>query len=244
MHKASFHLLLAGVVAFIVACEESPTTPLAQSGSSLQIAKGKPAGTEYDPHLPSQMVSCNLVDNALAKIPRGDGIRPVTDSETAPSGRRYNGDGRSFVTFGHTWDGSDYVVDAGRSNVGANTGIINDYPAFLDLPQDPVDDQLTFKKRSGEITISGGALFNLPGHGNGQVRVNMRFVGTDGGDRIYQGCAKTPQLTNFGFTVQEGGDFVQQEYFKAWARADADGNVLEYEWTEISTFKNVRPGAN
>jgi hypothetical protein len=213
--------------------------------SAVSLGKGNPNTTEFTAHHPSQEVECQLVDNAIAKIPHGNGDGVVTDDETGPGGWRFNGGGRSFVTFNDVWNGVDeYVVFAGRSNVGANSGIINDYPEFLDLPQDPNEGQEVFGARHGELTLGGGDEFQLPGQDNGQVHINMQFVGTDGGDRLYEGCANTPQLTNFGFTVKEGGDFVQQEYFKAWARADADGNVTEYEWTEISTFNNTNPDAN
>jgi hypothetical protein len=54
----------------------------------------------------------------------------------------------------------------------------------------------------------------------------------------------SPLLANFGFTVQEGGDFVQREYFKASATTDANGTVTFFEWTEISTFNNTNNAAN
>lgn len=41
-----------------------------------------------------------------------------------------------------------YAVVAGRSNAGANTGIINDYPAILDLTQDAVFGQSVFRHRN------------------------------------------------------------------------------------------------
>lgn len=201
------------------------------------------AADDYTPHNPSQAVECNQVDQALAKIPHGDGVAPVTDEETGPGGWRYNTGGRSFVTFHYDLNGAGdgYDVAAGRSNTGGNSGIINDYPAVLDLPQSPDDGVKHFGKRHGEIVLDGGALFNLPGKGNGQVRIQLSDSDKDG---IYEGCAKSPQLTNFGFTVKEGGPFVQQEYFKAWAETDDDGRVISYEWTEVSTFKNVTPGSN
>lgn len=199
---------------------------------------------DYHPHTPSQEVECMVVDNTLAKIPHGDGDGVVTKDETGPGGWRYNGGGRSFVTFAHDLDGDQYIVDAGRSNVGSNSGIINDYPEFLDLPQDAQDDVLQFSGPRGVITLTGGDEFQLPGPDNGEVHINLTRVGpSDAGGNIYEGCAKAPQLTNFGFTVVEGGDFVQQEYFKVYAETDASGTVVFYEWTEISTFNNTNPDA-
>lgn len=52
----------------------------------------------------------------------------------------------------------------------------------------------------------------------------------------------SPLLRNFGFVVPEGGDFVQQEYFKAVVEVDGFDTVLFFEWTEVSTFKNVTSG--
>lgn len=208
-----------------------------------------PADTEYNPWTPSQMVDCQLVDQLIAMIPHGDGVRPVTEEETGPGGWRYNGDGRSFVTFDYVLndngtpnDSSDdsYDVNAGRSAVGINGTIINDYPMFLDLQQNPVDDILTFSGRRGSIVLTGSAAagFTLPGAGDGQVIINV----TDpDGDGAYEGCARTPIFQ--GFTVQGGGSFLQQEYFKAYAETDPNGVVTFYEWTEISTFKNTDPNA-
>ena len=51
-------------------------------------------------------------------------------------------------------------------------------------------------------------------------------------------------LKNFGFVVPEGGDFVQIEYFKAYATVDSAGTVTFFEWTEVSTFNNTIPGSN
>ncbi|CAN5664012.1 hypothetical protein BH23CHL2_BH23CHL2_10430 [soil metagenome] len=201
---------------------------------------------EYTPVHPSQLVTCAIVDNTLAQLPHGNGDGVVTEDETGPGGWRYNGGGRSFVTFAYNLNVAEdgYGVVAGRSNVRGNTGTINDYPAVLDLPQSSTDDVLEFNGRHGVIVVSGGDLFNLPGQDNGEVRINMTRVGTsDDGGHIYEGCAKTPQITNFGFTVQEGGDFVQQEYFKAYAETDSTGTVTFYEWTEVSTFNNTNPDA-
>lgn len=220
------------------------TSPTAVDRAFEPQYSGGPAGTEYHPNTPSQMVACNLVDNKLSQIPHGDGDGVVTDDELGPGGWRFNGGGRSFVTFNQMWTGAQYDSDAGRSNVGLNSGIINDYPEFLDSPQLPQSDQLVFGKQHGEIVLSGGDEFQLPGQENGQVRITMQYVGVVSDGRIYEGCAKTPQLTNFGFTVKEGGDFVQQEYFKAWARTNGDYEVLEYEWTQVSTFNNTNPDAS
>lgn len=202
---------------------------------SLALAGHMPKGN------PSQQVECDLVDSFIETIPHGNGDGSVTDDEVGPGGWRFNGGGQSFVTFAYdlnmTEDG--YVVDAGRSNVGTNTGIINDYPAELDLPQDPKDDVLTFDGPVGVITLSGGDEFQLPGKDTGEVRI---VVHDPEGDGTYEGCAKTPQLTNFGFTKKEGGAFVQIEYFKAYAEADEDGTVIFYETSEISTFNNTTSG--
>jgi len=213
----------------------------------------KPAVT-YSPVTHSQLVACKLVDNALAKIPHGDGISPVTDDEVGPGGWRYNSRGESFVTFAHTLnnnstlaDPSDdfYDVDAGRSNVASNAGIINDYPAVLDLPQSPLSGAIVFSGKRGEIVLTGDSstppLFALPGQGAGQVRINLH---DPDGDGVFEGCAMRPMLKNFGFVVPEGGDYVQREYFKAYATVDATGTVIFFEWTEVSTFNNTIPGSN
>ena len=206
-----------------------------------------------NPVTSSQLIACKLVDNALAKIPHGDGAFPVTDDEVGPGGWRYSSSGRSFVTFAHTLNdngtpgdpGDDYYdVDAGRSKVGANAGIISDYPAVLDLPQSSLSGAIVFSGNRGEIVLTGDTssdppLFALPGQGEGQVRINLHDSDKDG---TFEGCAKSPLLKNFGFVKPEGGDFVQQEYFKAFATVDTDGVVTFFEWTEVSTFKNTTSG--
>ena len=202
---------------------------------------------------PSQTVSCNLVDKTLSQIPHGDSISPVTDAEVGPGGWRYSNGGGSFVTFAHTLndngspaDPSDdfYDVDAGRSNVAANAGTINDYPMNLDLPQSNLQGAMTFKGNRGEIVLTGDStndppLFALPGKGEGKVRINLIDNDKDG---KFEGCAKTNLLKNFGFLKPEGGDFVQREYFKGYAEVDSSGTVTFFEWTEISTFKNTSAG--
>lgn len=208
--------------------------------AGLMVATMAPASaSSYTAHHPSQGVECKIVDNAIAKIPHGDGVAPVTDDEVGPGGARFNGGGRSFVTFHYDLNAAEdgYDVVAGRSNVGGNA--VNDYPENLNLPQAPREGVREFTKRSAHITLSGDDAFQLPGEGNGGVRINMQDADRDG---IYEGCAKRLQLTNFGFSVTEGGDFVQHEYYKAWAETDENGRVTSYEWTEISTFHNVTDG--
>ena len=199
-----------------------------------------------DALLESQLLDCNLVDNAIEKIPKGDGVRPVTDEEVGPGGWRFNGIGESFVTFAYTLNaaGDGYIVVAGRSNAAGNAGTINDYPLMLDLPQLPEAGAITFSGKRGEIILTGDTsndppLFKLPGEGEGEVRINLS---DPDGDGIFEGCAKSPMLKNFGVVVPEGGDFVQMEYFKAYAEVDEDGTVIFFEWTEISTFKNTTSG--
>lgn len=195
-------------------------------------AAAKPEGTTYTPTTPSQLVDCNIVDRETAKLPRfGEG----------PGGWRYSNGGTSFVTFAQTLDASDpddlaYESVAGRSNVRGNTGQPNDYPNVLDLPQSSQTEILEFNGPHGVIVLSGGEEFQLPGEGTGEIRINVHDPERDG---TYEGCAKTRQLTNFGFSNVEGGDFVQQELFKVYAETDDDGVVIFYEFTEISTFKNV-----
>lgn len=212
------------------------------------IGLGSAAAETYTPVTPSQLVECNQVDKTLAHIPHGDGTNPVTDEETGPGGWRYNGGGQSFVTFAYTLnlDGDGYDVDAGRSKVAGNAGIINDYPAVLDLPQDASSGVMVIKGRRGDITLTGDTagnppLFKLPGAGEGQVRINLH---DPDGDGIFEGCASSPMLKNFGFVKPEGGDFVQSEYFKGYAETGADGTVFFFEWTEISTFNKTVPGSN
>ena len=207
-----------------------------------------PAVSTYTPHLPSQNVVCNQVDKALSFIPRGDGDGTVTDAEVGIGGWRYNRLGQSFVTFAHTLNTSanGYDVAAGRSNVASNAGTINDYPATLDLPQTSISGVMTILGRRGEIILTGDTandppLFKLPGAGEGTVRINVHDPDQDG---WYDGCAESPLLRNFGFVVPEGGDFVQQEFFKAIVHVRSDGTVDFFEWTEVSTFKNVTPTGN
>lgn len=211
-------------------------------------AHAGPSLSTYNPETPSQRVECNQVDKALAYIPRGDGVPPVTDAETGPGGWRFSSSGQSFVTFAHdinaTMDGYDVI--AGRSRVRGNTDRINDYPAVLDLPQAPQSGVMVFDGNQGEITLTGDSsndppLFRLPGAGEGQVRINLH---DPDGDGIFEGCASRPMLKNFGFVKPEGGDFVQSEYFKAYAETDFDGTVIFFEWTEVSTFKQTVPGFN
>lgn len=202
------------------------------------------AQTVYNPVTPSQWVECNLVDKILEKIPHGDGSYPVTDDEVGPGGWRFNGVGRSFVTFAYTLNGDGYNVVAGRSNVAGNIGIINDYPATLDLSQAPLEEVLVFRGKRGEIVLTGDTandppLFALPGKGEGQVRINLY---DPDGDGVFEGGAMSPLLKNFGYLVPEEGDYVQREYFKAYAEVDASGTVTFFEWTEISTFNNVTEG--
>jgi len=196
---------------------------------------GPPILTMYTPNTPSQSVDCNQIDKALSHIPQGDGSPPVTDAETGPGGWRFSSRGRSFVTFAHnlnvTLDG--YDVDAGRSNVAGNTGIINDYPVVLDLPQSGLSGVMTIVGKRGEITLTGDTandppLFKLPGAGAGKVRINVH---DSDGDGRYEGCAKSALLKNFGFLKPEGGPFVQQEYFKAVADVDATGTITFFECT-------------
>lgn len=188
-------------------------------------------------------VDCNLVDIAIEKIPKGDGDGTVTDDEVGPGGWRFSGGGGSFVTFAYTLNVAEdgYNVTAGRSNVASNAGIINDYPVALDLPQSSLDEIIIFSGKRGEIILTGDTsndppLFKLPGEGEGEVRINLH---DPDGDGIFEGCAKSPLLKNFGYVVAEGGDYVQIEYFKAYAEVDEDGTVTFFKWTEISTFKNT-----
>lgn len=214
--------------------------------TSLSI--GIVAASSYHPVTPSQEVECNSVDERLSKTPHGNGDGVVTDDELGPGGWRFNGGGRSFVTFAHNLNAAEdgYDVVAGRSNVGANSGTINDYPAILDLPQSPLAGVMVFSGRRGEIILTGDTsndppLFALPGKGEGEVQINLSDPDKDG---IYEGCATSPLLKNFGFVKPEGGDFVQKEYFKAYAETDNDGTVTFFEWTEISTFMNTDPDSN
>src|ERR1051326_5535197 len=99
-----------------------------------RVAMAQVERTVYHPVHPSQLVECQEVDNALSRIPRGNGDGVITEDELGPGGWRYNRLGQSFITFDYTLNsaGTGYNVIAGRSNVGANTGIINDYPVALD----------------------------------------------------------------------------------------------------------------
>ena len=105
---------------------------------------------------------------------------------------------------------------------------------------------MTILGRRGEIILIGNMsndppLFELPGAGEGCVRINVHDPDKNG---IYEGCVQSRLLWNFGFPVLEGGDFVQQEFFKAYVEVDGNGTVTFFEWTEVSTFKNTTPGSN
>ncbi len=210
------------------------------------FASAGPPVSTYTAVTLSQLVDCNQIDKALSHIPHGDGISPVTDAETGPGGWRFSNGGGSFVTFAHTLNGAanGYDVIAGRSNVAANAGTINDYPAFLDLVQLSISGAMTIVGKRGEIILTGDTsnippLFKLPGAGAGTVRINVH---DPDGDGTYEGCAQSPLLKNFGFVKPEGGDFVQQEYFKAVVDVDQIGTITFFEWTEVSTFKNTTSG--
>ena len=250
MKKQSQWLTFVTVLAlFALGCEKS-TDPVKvpQSGQNEIPSLGKFPLTTYSPVTPSQLVACNLVDNAIARIPHGDGISPVTNAEIGPGGWRFNNvPGASFVTFAHTLndngtpaDPSDdfYDVVAGRSAISGNGAIINDYPAVLDLPQATLSGAMVFSGNRGEIILSGGPGFELPGEGFGQVRINVH---DPDGDGTFEGCAKIPFVVR-PFLVTQGGDFLEEEYFKAHAVVDASGTVTFFEWTEISTFKNTSSG--
>ncbi len=207
---------------------------------------GPPVLTTYTAITPSQLVDRKQIDKALSHIPYGDGISPVTDAETGPGGWRFSNGGGSFVTFAHHLNAglNGYDVDAGRSNVAGSAGTINDYPAVLDLPQLATSGVMTIVGKRGEIILTGDTsnippLFKLPGAGAGTVRINVH---DPDGDGTYEGCAQSPLLKNFGFVKPEGGDFVQQEYFKAIVDVDGSGTITFFEWTEVSTFKTTTSG--
>ena len=210
--------------------------------STVLILIGGPAVGSSHPNTRSQMEPCNLVDEALAKVPHGNGDNTVTDNELGPEGWRYNSRGRSFVTFLHTLDpsGAAYSVFAGRSNVGVNSGIVNDYPLALDLPQSTLSGPIIFSGRRGEIVLTGDPFneppqFAMPGKGAGEVRISLHDPDRDG---IYVGCAQSQLLENFGLPSPQEGGLVQREFFKVYAETDEDGVVTFFEWTEVSTFKN------
>lgn len=105
---------------------------------------------------------------------------------------------------------------------------------------------MTILGRRGEIILIGSMyndppLFQLPGAGEGCVRINLQDPDKNG---VYEGCAQSRLLWNFGLTVLDGGDFVQQEFFKAIAEVDGNGVATYFEWTEVSTFKNVTSSGN
>jgi len=50
----------------------------------------------FNPTHPSQSVVCNVVDNALAKIPQGNGDGTVTDLNTRLMWTQYPGDKKTF----------------------------------------------------------------------------------------------------------------------------------------------------
>lgn len=224
-----------------------PTICMAMMLLPISLFPGASSGSvQVVPAFASQSVQCNLVDTALSMLPPGDGDGVITNAELGPGRWRFNRFGQSFVTFAYFINGAGdgYNVIAGRSNLGANAGIINDYPDWLDLPQAPSPGALVFSGPHGVIVLTGDPdndppLFRLPGKGAGEIRINV--TDTDG-DGTYEGCAKSPLLRNFGVVRPEGGDFVQREYFKASAMVDSTGKVTFFEWTEVSTFHSTVPG--
>ncbi len=51
---------------------------------------------------------------------------------------------------------------------------------------------------------------------------------------VFEGCAVSPLLENFGVIVTEEGNFAQKEYFKAYDETDADGRVLFFETSSLA----------
>src|SRR5262249_37008747 len=92
---------------------------------------------------------------------------------------------------------------------------------------------LNFSRNRGVLTLNQMPGFSYPG---GDTDVNLH----NNGEGVFEGCASTPLLSNSGFLVQEGGDFIQKEYFKVVAITDDTGLVTYFEFTEVSTFKQVQ----
>jgi hypothetical protein len=187
-----------------------------------------------------------MVDQAIGKVPRGDGNGVVTDEEVGPGGWRFNGRGKSFVTYRYTLGSSGYAAVVGQSNFIGNRGVVNDYPRVLDIWAPPRSEPMVFRKGKGELVLYGDRAadpprFALPGSDGGQVRIPLH---DPDGDGVFVGCASSPYLKNFGTLVTEGGDFLQHNLYKAYAVAGADGVVTMFEWTEAVVFKNVEPDQN
>ena len=203
-----------------------------------------PAATVFNPESPSQRVSCRIVDEAIRKVPRGDGDGVVTDAEMGPGSWRFNGRGQSFLTYKFTLNESSTAYSAvlGKSNFFGNRGVVNDYPQVLDVWSRPSYGVMKFRSGRGELVLHGDTAadpprFALPGNGAGTVRIPLR---DPDGDGVFEGCASSPWLKNFGVLVPEGGDFLQHMLYKAYATTDANGVVTMFEWTETAVFKKVK----
>ena len=201
-----------------------------------------PAGSVYHPVTLSQSIECQVVDRAIAAIPQGDGAAPTTADELGPGGWRFGVDGTSFVTFifGINADETGYEWVAGRSAFGGNAS--NDYPANFNLAAGSISDVLTFSGKRAELTLSGDnddpPVFAVPGPGSGRIHISLRDLDGDGG---YEGCVRRPFLKNQGDLRPEGGEYLEQEYYKVFAFAEEDGTVVYWEFTEITTFNNTLP---
>ncbi|MGD8374799.1 MAG: hypothetical protein PVF68_01555 [Acidobacteriota bacterium] len=202
------------------------------------------AQSEYHPATESQAINCRAMDEALVSIPQGDGDGAIAAEEMGPGGWRFNARGQSFLTYRYELDatGTTYKGVMGQSNFYSNRGRVNDYPANLDVWAFPSDTLLVFKKRKGEIVLHGDRSadpprFALPGTDGGTVRIPMH---DPDGDGVFVGCSSSPWLKNYGLLVSEGGDFLQQNRYKAFAVTDENGVVTAFEWTEVAMFKQVK----
>lgn len=208
-------------------------------GGLLLSASGSVGQNGFTPVTPSQQVECEQVDEVIRRIPKGNGDGVVTKDETGPEGWHFDRFGRSFVTFMHTWNGKDrYVVVAGRSNVGTNAGVINDYPLILDLPQHALFGRLAFRYQNVLVVdpTRETTLFAPSGTGTGQVQITLHEVDMP---NIFVGCATHPPHEILAVRAPEDNHSVLRDYFKAYAETDDEWNVTRFEWTGISTFKSL-----
>lgn len=212
--------------------------PTLAVGALLALDVDLRAATEYHPTLPSQRISCDVVDDVIARLPRGDGDGVIDADEIGPGGWRHGSTGRWFVTraFRLNDAGDGYRIRDGRAKVGDNAGVVNDYPASLDMPKGFWQGALTLEGPEPAITLGGTPGFRLPGDDEGSVRVPLEDAGDDG---VYEGCARTPYVIDLGPLTADGGNLMQRDYLKLSAMVDSTGVVLYWEVTEISVFRDT-----
>ncbi len=161
----------------------------------------------------------------ISLIPRGNGDGRTTEDEVYRGSWKFNSFGRSFTTYLYSLpsnadrDGTclndRYFVRAGRSNLGANTRIINDFPVNLGT-EAGVSNISGFKTSKFFVDVPVWEVVK-----EGGVRKPWtRFVAgyNHEKDGNYEGGAQSPFLAYGGRGLLEGGDFLLKEMVFVKAR--------------------------